>query len=639
MRNMSSLVGNSARIVVMAALAGWALFAWTVQTNAQSTQSDESVTRLYVVAEFGEPALPPDFEHLPYADPDALKGGTITVAGYGSFDSLNVVPLRGEYARSVGLAFDTLMAPNEDEVGVYYPLVAQSVDVPEDRSWAIFNLNPEARFHDGTPVTADDVAWTFNTMVEVGRPFLVSIFDDVTGAEALDETRVRFSFATRDSNRPLGRVASLVPIQSRDWWAQEGHDLGEPTLDPPLGSGPYRLVDIQGGRSLTYARVADYWAAELPINRGLWNFDIVDIDYYRDRTIMFEAFLGGEYDFRIEFSSRNWGIGYDTPAVEDGRIQRAVIPAINYRGIQGYFFNTRLAMFEDVRVREALNYLYPFEFVNQSVMYGLRVRMESYFPGSVDYSWQGLPTGLEREILEQLGPLVPDYVLTEEPVLPESANPRGAGLPRENRRIALDLMEQAGWVVRDGRMVNAQTGEPMAFEILLSSPLLEPHTAPFVEELSRIGVEATIRWVDSAQFQLRYQDRDFEVISFAYTFFPPPGGELRSRFHSSEADVMGSANIIGINDPLVDALTDRIVAAETLEEKQAATRALDRVLLFGWYVIPHWDAPDVWLAYWNRFGFPERQPLHEFGYPNSIGFQPTWWIDPGLDAALAAAGR
>ncbi|MEM7444314.1 MAG: extracellular solute-binding protein [Pseudomonadota bacterium] len=606
---------------------------WTA--NAQVSDPEPGATRLYAVAEFGEPDLPRDFTHFPYADPDAPRGGAITVGGFGSFDSVNSIPLRGEYARSIGLLHDTLMTQNQDEVGVYYPLIAESVDVPDDASWAIFNINPDARFHDGTPITAEDVAWTFNTVIDVGRPFLVSVYDDVTGVEALDDQRVRFTFATEDSFAPLGRVAGFT-VLSRDWWTQDGRDLGEPTLEAPLGSGPYRLANVQGGRSLTYERVDDYWAADLPVNRGHWNFDRVDVDYYRDRTIMFEAFLGEEYDFRVEFSSRNWGIGYDTPAAEDGRIQRDVIPAINYRGMQGYFFNTRLPMFEDPRVREAMNYLYPFDFVNRSVMYGLRERMTSYFHGSVDYNWQGLPTGLEREILEEYGDLVPDYVFTEEPALPDSANPRGNGVSRENRRIALALMEDAGWVVRDGVMVNEETGEPMAFEILLSSPLLEPHTAPFVQELARVGVEASIRWVDSAQFQLRYQERDFEVIGFAYTFYPPPGGELRSRFDSETADEIGSANIAGITDPLVDALTDRIVAAETLEEKQAATRALDRVLLFGWYVVPHWSAPDVWVAYWNRFGFPDEQPSHNFGFPNTIGFQPTWWIDAELNEALQA---
>ena len=638
---MKSIVGEGITQIrlAVAALVVSALALWSVSAVAQDTGPEDGVTRLFAVTEFGEPALPPDFQHFPYADPAALKGGAITVAAFGSFDSINTVPLRGEWARSVGLLSDTLMTPSQNEVGAYYPLIAQSVDVPDDLSWAIFNINPEARFQDGTPITADDVAWTFNTVMEVGRPFLVSIFDDVTGAEALDDHRVRFDFATRDSTSPLARVAARLAIYPRAWWTQDGRDLGEPTLEPPLGSGPYRLTDVQGGRSLTYERVEDYWAADLPVNRGLWNFNEIDIDYYRDRTIMFEAFLGGEYDFRVEFSSRNWGIGYDTPAVEDGRIQRAVIPAINYRGMQGYFFNTRLPMFEDVRVREALNHLYPFEFVNESVMYGLRDRIESYFPGSDDYSWSGLPIGLERQILEELGPLVPEYVLTEEPVLPESANPRGSGIPRENRRIALALLEEAGWVVRDGRMVNAETGEAMAFEILLATPLLEPHTAPFVQELSRVGIDASIRWVDSAQYQLRYQERDFEVISFAYTFYPPPGGELRSRFHSDEANIVGTANLIGINDPLVDALTDRIVMAETLEEKQAATRALDRVLFFGWYVVPHWTSSDVWVAYWDRFGFPESQPLYSFGFPNTIGFQPSWWIDPELDAALTVAGR
>jgi len=603
------------------------------QTAAEAAPTESGVTVSHALPQFGEPRLGPDFRHFPYADPEAPKGGAVTLAAAGSFDSLNTIPLQGETARSIGLIYDSLMVEPQDELAVYYPLIAESVEYPEDASWIVFNLRPEARFHDGTPITAHDVAWTFETIREHGRPFLRAFYEDVLAVEVLGERRVRFDFRTRDTRQPLVRVAGLT-VLPRHWWTAEGRDITRSTLEPPLGSGPYRLVAVDQGRGLTYERVEDYWAADLPVRRGQFNFDRVRYDYYRDADIMFEAFKAGAYDFRRETTSRLWATGYDLAAVRDGHMIRDEIDVTMFRGIQGYFLNTRRPPFDDIRVRQALGYLYPFEWVNRNVMYGLYQRIESYFPGAEDYSAAGtLPDARELALLEPYRGQVPEAVFTTVWQAPETEG----GFDRTNRRTALGLLREAGWEIRGGRLVNADTGEPMTFEILLSSPALEAHTQPFVRELERLGISASIRWVDSAQYQRRYQDRDFDVISFAYTFYPPPGGELMSYFGSSQADVPGSANVMGIRDPVADAMIDIVINAEDLETKQAATRALDRVLLWGFHAIPHWYNTVAWIAYWDKFGMPATHPPYDFGFANSIGFQPTWWVDTARAEALARA--
>ncbi|MEQ9815737.1 MAG: extracellular solute-binding protein [Azospirillaceae bacterium] len=591
-------------------------------------------------SEFDTPDLAPGFDHLPYAAPEAPQGGTITLSAFNSFDSLNFVPIGGEYPRSLGLLYDSLLVESQDQVGVFYPRLAETVRYPQDLAWVEFVLHPDARWNDGEPVTAGDVVWSYEAVVEMdlARPFLQAAYEEVSRAQVVDDRTARFEFDGGGTRSAIAQLAGMT-ILPRHWWTTAGRDLAESTLEPPLGSGPYRLVDVDAGRSLTYERVADYWGRDLPVNRGLWNFERVVYDFYRDRTIMFEAFLGGAYDFQVELSSRNWGIGYDTPAVADGRLQRLELPAISYRGMQGFFFNTRQPQFADIRVREALNYLYPFEFVRQNVMYGLRDRITSYFLGSDDYSQSGVPEGRELEILEEYRGQVPDWIFDQPIVLPDSANADRPGVPRANRRIALDLLVDAGWTLDGaGRLVDAE-GVQMSAEILLSSSVLEPHTAPFIEEMRAIGIDAGIRIVDSAQYQRRYEDRAFEIISFAYSFYPPPGSFERNRFHSEAADENGSANIIGVADPVVDDLLTRIVAANDITEKQALTRALDRVLMAGWYVVPHWHSDEVWIAHWDRFGFPERQPRLDIGRVNSIGYQETWWIDPDRDRALEQAGR
>ena len=597
----------------------------------------DAVTVSHAIAEFGEPKYGADFTHFDYASPDAPKGGRVTFASSGSFDSLNFLPVRDEAVRSIGLIYDTLMVQAQDDLSVYYPLVAESVEYPADRSWAIFNLRAEARFHDGTPLTAKDVAWSFEAIKEHGNPFLKAEFDDVTAAEVLDDHRIRFRFSTTGRMQPLTSVAEEIPILPRHYWEEPGagRDISRSFLDPPLGGGPYRLVRVDAGRQVVYERVRDYWAANLPVRRGHWNFNRIVVDYYRDRTILFEAFKAGEYDWHRSFSSREWGAGFDFPAFEDGSVMRTEFPVVNFRGIQGFMFNTRLPLFANIRVREALNYLYPFEWVNQNVMYGLYRRSESYFPHPDYTAAAGPPTGRELELLKPFRDRLPPELFTQPFRLPVND---ALNISRDNLRSATRLLEEAGWVIRDQRLVNAETGEPFEFEIVLrSSSTLEPHTQPWIRNLERVGINATIRLVDGAQYQARYQDREFDALVLTYTFYPPPGTEMRNRFGSAAADVAGSANLMGIKDPVVDALIEQVIAAQDLESKQAATRAVDRVLLHGHYLVPHWTNSVAWVAYWDRFGFPDIIPEYNFAYSASIGFQPTWWIDPEKDALLAEA--
>lgn len=587
----------------------------------------------HALAEFGEPARGPDFSHFDYADPEAPKGGAITIGTSGSFDTLNNLPLGGEAPRSLSLLHDSLMVGAQDEIGVLYGLIAERVEYPADLRWVSFHLRPEARFHDGTPITAADVAWTFEQIIVHGRPFLRAFYDDVDAVEIVGAREVRFRFHTTGTMQPLVRVAGLT-VLPRHWWEAEGRDIARSTLTPPLGSGPYRVARIDAGRNLVYERVANYWAADLPVNRGLWNFDRIAYQYYRDRDVQFEAFKAGGYDFRQEFTSHFWATGYETAAVAEGRLVRAEIPGIEIRGMQGYMFNTRLPRFQDPRVRQALGYLYDFEWVNQTLFHGNYERTRSFF-NAPDYSAQGLPEGLELEILERFRSELPEQLFTQEFRPPETD---GSGRIRANLRRALELFAEAGWETRDGTMTHIETGEAMRFEIMLQSLTFERVTQPFVQNLARAGIQANMRLVDSAQWQRRYEDRDFEVISFAYTFYPPPGTELRNYFGSAAADVPGSANVVGIQEPVIDALIEEVIAANDLETKQAATRALDRALLWRHYVVPHWMKNGSWIAYWDRFGFPETHPPYDFGMPNGVAFQPTWWIDPMRDAALNRGG-
>ena len=588
---------------------------------AVAQEAEQKVTRTWAMAEFGEPLYGPDMRHWPYANPDAPKGGSVVLGAFGSFDSLNTYILRGQWPAGIGLIGDSLMTGSGDELSSAYGLIAESAEYPEDKSWIIFNLRPEARWHDGQPITADDFKFAFDTIKQYGRPFLQSFYEDVSGIEVLDPHKLKFTFKTRNSMKPLLTVAQSSPLP-RHWWNANGRDITKTTLEPLLGNGAYRIKAVDPGRSITYERVADYWAADLPVNRGLNNFDQIRYDYYLDDTVLFEAFMAGRIDYRQENRAQRWNQGYDVPAVKDGNLIKRVVPDETPRGTQGYIFNLRRPQFQDVRVREAINLLYDFESVQRTLLFGEYKRVKSWFPNS-EFGASGPPTPAELAILEKYKDKVRPEVLTkayEPPVTDASGN------IRNNLREALRLFREAGWELKNNRLVNA-AGDQMRMEILLVSPTMVRVTEPFVQNARRAGIDASVRVVDTSQYQVRVDDFDYDLLAVGLNFFPPPGAEQRSYFGSAAADVRGSANIPGIKDPVVDGLIEELIGAKDLPTLAATNRALDRVLLWGWYQIPQWYNDEFWLVYWNKFGYPEKKARY------SIGFPGTWWTAAGKQAS------
>jgi microcin C transport system substrate-binding protein len=573
--------------------------AGTIKTNA--------------MAEFGEPLYTADLAHWPYVDPSAPKGGSVVLGDFGSFDSLNPYILQGDWPTSIGLIDDGLTMGSGDELSTAYPLIAESFEYPEDKSWIIFNLRPEARYHDGVGVVAADVKFAFDTIKEHGRPFLKSFYEDIESCEALSDYVVKFTMKTRDSMKPLMIAAGMSPL-ARHFW--ESRDITKPSLEPPLGCGAYRITRVDAGRSLTYERLDDYWGADLPVNRGIGNFDIIRYDYYRDDTVMFEAFKAGRIDYRGEISAQRWVTQYDFSQVKNGKVVARAVPNETPRGMGAYFFNIRRPQLTDLRVRRAIIYLYDFETIQRTLLYGKYKRIKSYFPNS-DFGVSGPPRPEEIAILEPFRDKVPAEVFTEtyEPPVTD-----GTGNNRANLRTALRLFKDAGWDLKGGKLVKSDTGEPFKLEIMTADPETERQSSPFIQSLQRAGLDASLRIVTPVEWEKRIDDLDFDVWTGSFNFFPPPGPELRSYFGSQAADIRGSANSIGIKDPVVDALIEQIIAAKDLETLKATTRALDRVLLWNEYCVPRYYNHETWIAYWNKFAYPARKPKY------SVGFPATWWI-------------
>ncbi|MGI9492515.1 MAG: extracellular solute-binding protein [Geminicoccaceae bacterium] len=588
-----------------------------------TAHANDDVTITTSMAEFGEPVLKDGFDHWPYVNPDAPKGGKIVLGAFGSFDSLNTIILKGDWPTSIGLISDPLMVPSADELSVVYGLIAETAEYPADKSWVIFNLRPEARYHDGEPITARDFVFGFNTILELGRPFLKSFYEDVDGVEALSDHQLKYSFKTRDNMKPLLKVAQMSPLPRHYW---EERDISKTTLEPPLGSGGYELIDVDPGRSLTYRRVEDYWAADLPVNRGLGNFDEIRYDYYRDLEVAFEAFKAGNIDFRQENSSKRWATGYDIKSVKDGDVIIGEIPNEVPQGIQAYFVNNRHNKLSDPRVRQAVGLLYDFEAIQRTLLYGQYQRTESYFPNS-DFGVSGPPTPEEAAILEPYRDRLPPELFEQPFELPKTD---GSGRNRAQFREATGLFKEAGWNLVDGKLTHAESGEVMALEILLRDPDSQRLAAPFVKNLKRAGIDASIRIVDTSQFQVRVDDFDFDLITVKLNFFPPPGPELRSYYGTEAADVRGSANMAGIKNEVADELIEQIVAAKDLETLKTTNRALDRVLLWNHYVIPQFHNDIYRVAYWNKFGKPETNPRYGLSFPSA------WWIDQELEQQQAA---
>ncbi len=583
------------------------------------------VVRTHALSLLAPPALPADFPHWPWANPAAPKGGEVVLARLGAFDSFNPYILRGTPDVGIGLIYDTLMAGNPDEATAEYGHVAETVELPADRKGVTFELRDSARWHDGKPMTADDVVFSFNALRTHGRPFFRAYWADVAEVVAASPRRVTFRFRSND-NRELAQILGDVPVLPKHWW--EGRDFTRPSLDVPLGSGPYRLERFEPNRSVVYRRVEDYWARDLGVRRGLNNFDTIRYEYFRDTTVAFEAFKAGQIDFRTENVARDWATGYDFPAARRNLVKREEIPHEIPTGMQCFAVNLRRPLFQDARVRRALIEVFDFEWMNTNLFYGAYTRTSSYFSNS-DFAARGLPEGREKAILEGFRGRIPDSVFTEEYRLPVTD---GSGNNRDGARRALALLREAGWTVRDRRLVNAQ-GRPFEFEILLQGATFERVALPYVQWLERLGISARVRTVDPAQYQVRIDafDYDMTVDSMGQGF--SPGNEQRDYWTSAKARENGSQNVAGIADPAIDEIVELVINAPDYQELVARTRALDRVLLHHNFVVPHWHSRTFRIAFWDKFGRPERNPRYGLGFPQA------WWIDPARERALTEARR
>jgi microcin C transport system substrate-binding protein len=573
------------------------------------------------IAMHGDLKYGPDFAHFDYTNPDAPKGGEMRRYGLGTFDSFNPFIIKGNPDIGSTQIYDTLLTASADEPFSEYGLLAESVETPPDRSWVIFTLRPQARWHDGQPITVEDVMWTFDTLRTKGSPVFRAYYASVDKVEKVGDRAVKFSFKPGE-NRELPLILGQLPVLPKHYW--EKRNFENSTLDPPLGSAAYKIDQFEPGRWSTYKRVPDYWGKDLPVNRGRDNFDTLRFDYYRDMTVALEALKAGAYDLRLEASSKDWATAYDVPAVRDGALKKDEIPNDRPTGMQGYAFNLRRPLFQDRRVREALGYGFDFEWANRTLFYGQYTRSRSYFSNS-ELAANGIPSGDELKVLEPFRGKVPEEVFTTEYQPPATD---GSGNMRDNLRKAAELLKAAGWTVdpKSKKLVNAQ-GQPFEFEILLVDPAYERITLPFAKNLERLGITARVRTVVTAQYKKRTDDFDFDVVMQVWPQSQSPGNEQRGYWDTAFADQPGSQNVLGLKDPVVDALVEQIVSAPDRASLVARTHALDRVLQWGFYVVPNWYIAYDRYAYWDKFGKPPT--------PSQGAQVDTWWIDPAKQAALA----
>lgn len=580
-----------------------------------------------------EPGYPDGFPHFNYVNPDAPKGGVARLSGAGpTFDTLNPILAKGVLGGGLGLIYETLFtgALDEADISGEYALIAEAKKVPADLSSVTYRLNPNAKWHDGEPITAEDVVWSFDKTIELD-PRRAFYYQHVTTAEVTGEREVTFTF-DQTGNRELPLIIGQMLVLPKHWW--EGtdangnpRDISKGTLEPPLGSGPYRVARVSPGQSITYERVPDFWGADLNVNIGQNNFDTIVFEYFRDRDVEFEAFKADSFDYWLENQAKRWATGYNIPAVDSGRIVKELVELEQVSGVMvGFIPNLRRPLFQDRRVRQALNYVFDFEELNRIMFFDQYDRIDSFFEG-IPIGWSGLPEGKELEILETVRDQVPPEVFTE-----EYKNPVGDDRPkvRENLSKAIALLQEAGFTL-DGNRLLDPGGKPVSFEILLNTPILEKVALSYQQKLKRIGIDVNVRPVDSAQYEARVRSRDFDMIYSGWAQSNSPGNEQLNYWGSEAADRDSSQNYAGIKDPAVDELIRRIIFSEDREELVSAVKALDRVLMANQYVIPSYTILPERIAYWNRFGHPD-------GYGRfSLGFPTIWWWDE--DKAAATGGR
>jgi len=616
------MVGRFRQVAAAVVLAAAILAPAAALVAAQGT---EAVRPAHGLAMHGDLKYGPGFKHFDYVNPSAPKGGTVRFAGNRTFDNLNPFILKGVIAAGAGRIFDRLATVSRDEPFSQYGLGAKTIETPPDRSWVIFTLRPEARFHDGRPITADDVIFSFNVLIKKGHPFYRFYFGSVAKVERLGRLKVKFTFKKGD-NRELPLILGELPLLPAHYW--KGKDFSKTTLRPPLGSGPYRIKDLEPGRSITYERVKDYWGADLPVNKGQNNFDIIRYDYYRDSTVAIEALKKGEFDIREENSSKAWATAYASPAIRAGLLIKKLFPNKRSTGMQGFVFNTRRAMFGDRRVRWALAHAFDFQWSNRNLFYGAYTRTKSYYSNS-ELASRGLPGKDELAVLAPYRGRIPGEVFTKQYDPPAAGTNRSL---RANLLKALKIFKGAGWVVRQGKLINAKTNQQMRFEVLLVSPAFERIVGPFIYNLRRLGIEARMRTVDTSQYTNRVRAFDFDMIVGSWGQSLSPGNEQRSFWNSRNANINGGQNYAGIKDPVIDELVEKLIAAPDRKGLVARTRALDRVLLWGHYVIPNWHIKADRFAFWDKFGRPDKIPLRGADVD-------TWWLDSRKAAAVEAGKR
>ncbi|MBN67269.1 MAG: hypothetical protein CMM94_06870 [Rickettsiales bacterium] len=561
---------------------------------------------------FGELKYPPYFRHFDYVNPHAPHGGSLRMSYTAAFDSLNPFILKGVPAPGMGKVFESLMVQSLDEPQSFYGLVAESIEVADDNSYVDFIIRDKARWHDGKPITSHDVAFSFNTLKQDGHPSYRIMYAQIDRVEKVGIREVRFYFSD-PSNRELATIIAGLPVLPRHYY--ETHPFNQTTLQPPLGSGPYRVANVDQGRSITFERVEDYWGKQLPVNRGQNNFDIIRYDVFRDETVSVEAIKSGQYDFREEYIARNWATAYNIPAVERGELIKEKIPHKIPRGMQAFIFNTRKDKFSDRRVREAIGMTMDFQWMNRVLFYDAYDRSYSFFQNT-DFMATGLPSGAELSLLNQNRDALPEALFTEPFVLPETD---GSGYSRDILLEAQALLNDAGWVMQDGKRVNAETGEPLIVEFMMRQRTFQRVVGMMQKNLARLGIDSSFRYVDDSQYQKRIDKRDFDIVSIWWNRgIHFPGNEQISFWHSSQADVVGGQNVAGVKNPVIDDLLAELTASKDYDHLKASATALDRVLLWQHYVIPHWHLSAWRVLHWDKFGMPEVRPA--YGLPLD-----AWW--------------
>lgn len=590
------------------------LLSFASLTNAANNSGDLTPQR--GIAMYGTPAYKAGFDHFSYVNPDAPKGGTLRLAVVANgFDTFNPFVIRGVAAAGVNnYVYDTLLESSSDEPFSAYGLIAKSLEVPDDRSYVIFNLRPEARFQDGVPITADDVAFTFKLLTTEGHPLYRNYYADVSKVTVINKHRIRFDFG-KTNNRELPLILGQLPVLPKHYW--KDHDFNNSGLDKPIGSGPYKVDQFEAGRSVTYARVKDYWAKDLPVRKGRYNFDHIRYDYYTDDTVALESFKAGNYDFRLESSAKNWATAYDGDQFKNGKAKTEALKHERPVGMQGFVFNTRRPQFKDRLVRQAIGYAFDFDWANRNLFYNQYKRTHSYFENS-ELASSGLPKGKELEVLNQFRDQLPDDIFTRPNTVPTTTGDHSL---RDNLRTAVGLLKTAGYGFKDGKMTNLKTGEPLSFEILLAQKNFERIVLPFKSNLERIGIDVSVRLVDTNQFIQRVRNFDFDMITQVIPQSDSPGNEQREYWMSSTADVKGSRNYMGVRDPVVDKLVNLLIQSPDRDALVGRVRALDRVLLYGHYVVPQWYLNVDRIAYWNKLVRPDVVPSKGVDLAD-------WWAKP-----------